>query len=148
MMQAGKYYIGDLCYVMSDAEWEEFCELTIVSNDCVDGEFAFKDGRRFATYGTRWGDGEYCDQYGNRYSVDAGLIGCIRVEDIRANKYEDLSELGAIVEFETDFVTGGGRGFSDWGGMIQFGRIMIETDPDWEDDWEEDEEDYIERGYN
>lgn len=141
MMPAGKYYVGDLCYVMTDDEWDEFCYLTIVSNECVDGEFQFKDGRRFATYGTMYGDGEYLDQYGNRYSVDAGLIGCIRVEDIRANKYADISELGAIVEFETDFVTGGGRGFDDWGGTIQFGKIAIETNPEWEDDYSyEDEE--------
>lgn len=148
MMPAGKYYIGDLCYVMTDEEWDEFCSLTTNGNECIDGEFTFKDGRRFATYGTKWGDGEYSDQYGNRYSVDAGLIGCIQVKDIRAEKYENISELGAIVEFEIDFVTGG-RGDRNWEGTIQFGRIAIETDPEWEDDsYYEDEEDSIERGYN
>ena len=34
-MPAGKYYIGDLCYVMSDKEWEEFCSLTIKDNKCL-----------------------------------------------------------------------------------------------------------------
>lgn len=127
MMPSGKYYVGDLCYVMSDEEWTEFCDLTIKGRDCIDGEFTFKDGRRFATYGTKWGDGEYGDQYGNRYCVDAGLIGCIRVEDIRAKKYSDISDLGAIIEFETDFVTGGGRVSKAWEGTIQFGRVIIET---------------------
>lgn len=144
MMPAGKYYIGDLCYVMTDDEWDEFCSLTIKGNQCFDGEFQFADGRKFATYGTKWGDGEYSDQYGNRYSVDAGLIGCIRIEDIRANKYEDISELGAIVEFETDFVTDGGRDDPNWEGTIQFGRIAIETGDDpnsyEEEDYEYDEE--------
>lgn len=141
MMQAGKYYVGDLCYVMTNDEWDEFCSITIKDNDCLDGEFEFADGRKFATYGTKWGDGEYSDQYGNRYSVDAGLIGCIRVEDIRANKYENIAELGAIMEFETDFVTGGGREDRNWEGTIQFGRVAIETNPEWEDEYSyEDEE--------
>lgn len=127
-MPAGRYYIGDLCYVMSDDEWDEFCSITIKRDECLDGEFSLRDGRRFATYGTKWGDGEYQDNYGNSYSVDAGLIGCIRVEDIRAEKYANIERLGAIHEFATDFVTGGGRGSRNWSGTIQFGRILIETD--------------------
>ena len=127
-MPAGRYYIGDLCYVMSDDEWDEFCSITIKRDECLDGEFSLRDGRRFATYGTRWGDGEYQDNYGNSYGVDAGLIGCIRVEDIRAEKYGNIERLGAIHEFATDFVTSGGRGSRNWSGTIQFGRILIETD--------------------
>ncbi len=127
-MPAGRYYIGDLCYVMTDDEWDEFCSITIKGNECLDGEFEMRDGRRFATYGTKWGDGEYQDQHGNRYGVDAGLIGCILVEDIRAEKYPNIENLGAIHEFGTDFVTGGGRGSHNWGGAIQFGRILIQTD--------------------
>ena len=135
MMPAGRYYVGDLCYVMDDEEWEQFCSLTIQGNRCVDGEFNLPDGRRFATYGTAWGDGLYRDQHKNEYSVDAGLIGCIRVEDIRAEKYEDIERLGAIHEFATDFITSGGRGTPNWKGVIQFGRVLIETDSDgWEDE--------------
>lgn len=138
MMQAGKYYVGDLCYVMTDAEWEQFCDITIAGHNCLDGEFELPDGRKFATYGTYWGDGCYHDQYGNEYSVDAGLIGCIRVEDIRAEKYENIESLGAIHEFKTDFVTGGGRADcgrgGKWNGTIQFGRVAIETNPVDEDD--------------
>jgi hypothetical protein len=127
-MPAGRYYIGDLCYVMTDDEWDEFCKLTIKGHECLDGEFEMADGRRFATYGTKWGDGSYTDNHGNSYSVDAGLIGCIRVEDIRAEKYSDIDRLGAFHEFTTDFVTDGGRGSRNWSGTIQFGRILIETD--------------------
>ena len=131
-MPAGRYYVGDLCYVMTDDEWDEFCSLTIKGDRCLDGEFVMRDGRRFATYGTRWGDGEYQDQHGNCYGVDAGLIGCIRVEDIRADKYANIERLGTIHEFGTDFVTGGGRGEKDWSGTIQFGRILIETGEEFE----------------
>ena len=136
MMPAGVYYVGDLCYVMDDEEWDEFCSLTIQGNDCVDGEFTMKDGRRFATYGTKFGDGEYRDQFGNSYSVDAGLIGCIRFEDIKTVKYNGYNQLGAIVEFKSDFVTAGGRRNGNWNGVIQIGNLEIETDPVFEDEYD------------
>lgn len=129
-MPAGRYYIGDLCYVMTDTEWEEFCSLTIKENMCLDGEFTFKDGRRFATYGTAWGDGVYYDQYGREYSVDAGLIGCIKVDDIVAEKYDNIEELGNITDCGVDFSTAGGRGVHGWDGVIRFGSLQIKTDGD------------------
>jgi hypothetical protein len=136
MMQAGKYYVGDLCYVMTNDEWDQVCSIIIQGNKVIDGEFKLKDGRKFAIYSTSYGDGLYNDYYGNEYSVDSGSIGCIKVEDIKAEKYDDIERLGAIVEFETDFVTGGGRGTKGWNGIIQFGRIAIETDPVYDEDEE------------
>jgi len=134
-MPAGKYYIGDLCYVMTDDEWLEFCDITIRGTQVIDGEFQLKDGRRFATYGTAYGDGVYHDQYGHSYSVDAGLIGCIKVEDIRANNYDNLLDLGSIMEFDNSFATSGGRGETDWEGTIQFGHVMVETNPHYEEEY-------------
>ena len=136
MMQAGKYYVGDLCYVMDNDEWDQVCSIIIQGNKVFDGEFELNDGRKFAIYGTSWGDGVYHDYYGHSYSVDSGSIGCIKVEDIKAEKYDNLLDFGAIVEFETDFVTGGGRGTKGWNGIIQFGRIAIETDPVYDEDEE------------
>lgn len=135
MMPAGKYYVGDLCYVMTNEEWNEFCKLTTSGNQCIDGEFNFADGRRFATYGTKWGDGEYRSNVGTSHSVDAGLIGCFRVEDIKANKYDDIESLGAIVDFEKDFKT------YENDGLIVLGHVIINTDPD-EYYEEEDEHEY------
>jgi hypothetical protein len=120
---------------MDDAEWEEFCSITIDGMKVKDGEFQLKDGRRFATYGTAYGDGVYHDQYGYSYSVDAGLIGCIRVEDIRAEKYENLLDLGSIINFDSPFGTSGGRGDQFWQGRIQIGHVLIETNPVEEEDY-------------
>ena len=122
MMQPGKYYIGDLCYVMH-GEWDEFCALTIVGDKVLDGEFNLKDGRRFATFTTRWGDGNYFDQNGKSYDVDAGLIGCIRLEDIDLTNPENSLIGGNIVEFVQPFST-----FSA-GGEIRIGNVLINTDP-------------------
>jgi hypothetical protein len=64
--------------------------------------------------------------------VDAGLIGCILVSDIRDPEATEaaMKSLGTIVEFGTDFVTDGSRKT----GTIQFGRVVVETG-----DLEEDE---------
>ena len=130
MMPAGTYYVGDLCYVMDDDEWDEFCTLTIKDNECLEGEFEL-DGRKFATYGTKWGDGEYRDQNGHSYGVDAGLIGCIRLSDIKDPDYDEIGRLGNIVVFEKDFTTSGGRnGVREWNGKIHIGHIVIDTDAD------------------
>ena len=133
MMPAGRYYIGDLCYVMSDV-WEEFCNITIKGNSVIDGEFTLPDGRRFATYSTMYGDGVYPANIGANLSVDAGLIGCILVSDITDPEATEarMKALGAIVEFGTDFVTESDTYNT---GIIQFGRVVIETG-----DLEEDDE--------
>lgn len=119
MMPAGTYYIGDLCYVMHD-EWDEFCALTIDGNAVLDGEFTLKDGRRFATYGTAFGDGCYPASNGANLGVDAGLIGCIRVEDIAPSDKNNI-KLGTIVTFDAPFNTG------EKEGSICFGHIIVLT---------------------
>ena len=122
-MPAGQYYIGDLCYVMHP-EWDECCELFFppgAPGRGVEGEFALKDGRRFASFSTAYGDGTYRSNIGTSHSVDAGLIGCIRVEDIRDSQYNNIEELGAIVEFDQPFEV------SEDQGLIVFGHVQIET---------------------
>ena len=131
MMKSGTYYIGDLCYVMHD-RWDEFCNLTIVGNKVLDGEFNLSDGTRFATFTTQWGDGTYKDELGNEYPVDAGLIGCIRVEDIAPEELANL-ESGRVVEFV--------QAFSTWsaGGEIRIGNVLIDTDYTEVEELEEEE---------
>jgi hypothetical protein len=121
MMKAGTYYIGDLCYVMHD-RWDEFCALTCSGHNVLDGEFNLKDGTRFATFTTRWGDGTYFDEQGNEYPVDAGLIGCINVKDIVASEFGNIVN-GRVIEFVNDFST------FKAGSVIRFGSVVIETDP-------------------
>ncbi len=120
-MPAGEYYVGDLCYVLHD-RWDEFCSLTITGSRVLDGEFNLKDGTRFATYTTRWGDGTYSDEQGNNYDVDAGLIGCVALAAINFADKSNFVTGGRIVEFAQDFTT-----FSA-GGVISFGTVSIDTD--------------------
>ena len=134
-MPAGKYYIGDLCYVMHD-EWDEACAMffpTYQSGRGIEGEFTLKDGRRFASFGTAWGDGTYNSNIGTEHMVDSGSIGCICVEDIRDNTYDDIEALGAIVEFKEPFeIQKVGRG------LLKFGHVAIDTDELFEEFQEEE----------
>lgn len=134
-MPAGDYYIGDLCYVMHE-EWDEVCELFFAGrNDhgCNQGKFKLKDGREFVAFNTRYGDGTYNDQYGNYYFVDAGLIGAIKVADIREPTDAWFPSNGTnILTFGSDFTC-----HSD-GSKLTFGLTTIDTDPD--DEVEEEDE--------
>ena len=116
-MKAGKYYIGDLCYVM-ESDWAEFCKLTIKGDEVLDGMFKLKDGTEFATYHTYYGDGVYTTNYNDELGIDAGLIGCIRVSDV---KDKTLLHLGTVVDFNSSFDT------ASQDGVIMFGDITIDT---------------------
>lgn len=137
-MPAGKYWIGDLCYVMRD-RWDEFCDLTIGADQMLEGEFTLKDGTKVAAFCTKWGDGCYQDQHGNSYGVDAGLIGCIRLEDINAEEHTDHDiRLGHVFDFTSPFEVSGIDHRSRYDGVISFGRkVVIDTDP--EPEYEDEE---------
>ena len=139
-MPAGEYYVGDLCYVMSD-RWDEFCNITISGNECMNGEFTLSDGVRFASYGTAHGDGLYEDNFGNEYPVDAGLIGCILVSDIAESELKGL-KYGHIKIFTEPFMTGYLDPQEGRPGKIFFGsNLVIDTDPEYvEDDFYDEEE--------
>ena len=138
-MPAGRYYVGDLCYVMHP-EWKECCDLFFPyvpgqpEGRGRDGEFTLADGRRFANFGTAYGDGTYRSSIGTDHSVDSGSIGCIRVEDIRDMEYtpEVQAELGAFIDFPEPFEVSSDQG------LLIFGHVQIETAGD---DWDEDEPD-------
>lgn len=128
MMPSGKYYVGDLCYVMHD-EWDECCNLFFQGrkdHGCNEGEFNLKDGRRFANFNTAYGDGCYQSNVGTEHFVDSGSIGCIRIEDIREDISEErIKELGALITFDMPFNVGREEG------EIQFGRMRIDTAAEW-----------------
>lgn len=134
ILPAGKYFVGDLCYVLNQpGEWDAFCALTISGTACLDGVFALPGDhpafRWFASIQTEFGDGTYRDQHGNEYPVDAGLIGCILMSDIPHITKEYADEHGAVVEMKTSFVPA-----RDREGTITFGHITIPTGSDWQED--------------
>ena len=138
-MPAGKYWVGDLCYVMHP-QWQEACDLFFPPGQDnwrgAQGVFKLANGIRFASFGTKHGDGNYEDQQGRNYPVDSGSIGCIRVEDIADDTDSFWFEGGNVIDFDSDFTVG-----SD-GSELNFGVTWIDTDPPYvEDEYEEEEED-------
>jgi hypothetical protein len=132
-MEPGTYYIGDLCYVLNDS-WDEFCAITIDGEQCLNGGFRFADGREFVSFMTIYGDGTYRDKEGFKYPVDAGLIGCIRVEDMDCT-IDDVGTGGNIRVFTKPFVC------ERVDGMLYFGKVAIDLDPSYYDDDEEEYDD-------
>lgn len=123
-MPAGNYWIGDLCYILEN-EWSEVCDIMDAAEqedpeNYGSGEFVLSDGRRFAVYKTRWGDGTYEDAQGRKYSVDSGTLGCIQFNDDKSS--EDHSH---VINFRKEFDTG----YSDKDqSVIRFGHIHIDTE--------------------
>src|SRR5579859_1834385 len=73
-IRAGNYYIGDPCYCFSHEKWDAILNAT----NCLDEPY--KEGRKvLVAFGTAFGDGEYTDQDGNKYSVDSGMLAAIPV---------------------------------------------------------------------
>lgn len=132
--EPGKYYVGDLCYVLDD-RWDEFCSLTIKDNDCLDGTFKLEDGTIFWTHGTAYGDGTYRDREGRKYAVDAGLIGVVPLKEI--DDEPSYLEGGQVIEFK--------RKFEPYyqNGVFYIGDVIIDTsgnEPMYDEDEEYDDE--------
>lgn len=131
--KAGKYYVGDPCYVISDENWMPLLE----STKYFENENQEYKGQQIFTEGTAHGDGCFTDNFGREYGVDAGLIGIIPFEVIDDNRTGDG---GQIIEFEKDFEV-----YTSELGIFHFGDIVIDTaEEDYEEDNEEWEEDEIE----
>ena len=138
-MPAGRYYVGDLCYVM-EPEWKEVCRLFFPADappKGIEGEFTLADGRRFASFAA-YGDGSYLSNINTDHCVDSGSIGCILVSDVRdpEGTEEEMTRLGAIVEFTEPFEVSNDQG------MLTFGHVQIETAGGY--DWDEDENEELE----
>ena len=140
------YYVGDLCYVMTN-EWDEICELAVFDN--FQSVFTLEDGRKYIQLSTAFGDGTYNDLDGNPYSVDSGTIGAVHVNNITDT--EALNEalgngLGHLHTFDTELTEDN----CEYDNMVLYiGGVTIDTDYGPESDNEEfdvmDEDEILER---
>ena len=141
-LPAGTYYVGDLCYVVNDDDWSDFCERSFPDSYTeVVGIFETFEGINYANFGTKYGDGGYADYEGRLYLVDSGSIGCIPISAI-SDKYdeENIKRLGNFVSFDEPFDCE----YDDETGTIRIGHIEIITGDypeDEEDDYDHDSED-------
>lgn len=121
-LPAGKYYIGDPCYVIDDEVWGEFLDPFWSSRPA--GVFDF-DGHTCACFNTAWGDGQYkLEPIGDWLPVDAGIIGAIPAVLCTRGGAHD----GAMVEFDEPFTC------QAVNGKLYFGEYSVETNEDYDDD--------------
>jgi hypothetical protein len=137
----GRYYIGDLCYVMRP-EWPEVVTCLYpdhLTEEMKEGVHTLMDGRKFAIYSTAYGDGTYNSSVATTFDVDSGTIGAILVQDITDEEVtpEWMAKVGGIFDFRHRLET------SSNNGTLEFGRVVIFTS----DDIEYQESDQFWSGY-
>ena len=151
-----RFYVGDLCYVLTRDEWNTVCNTMDYGTDqntyneddgydcegCLDPELFDWDNlgaeRPFYIFSTAFGDGRYNDRDGNPYSVDSGTIGAIRVDYISDKELLERAVsngLGHIHEFDEEFCSGS-CGYDN--GAIWFRDVEIDTAGDYALDEEEE----------
>ena len=128
ILPAGNYVIGDLCY---QDDWDDIIS-SVKSFNEASGKT--EDGRDFWFASTKWGDGVYRDQYNQEYFVDAGIIGCIRVDD----NYRARGNMGRNFVMEQRFEC-----YSE-NGKIFINGVVIDTDPSYNNE-DDDMNDYESR---
>jgi len=168
-LPAGRYYIGDLCYVLSDEDWNTYCAAfdwgkscdthneedgydceIWLAPDAVDTEGWLNDTgaqpwRPCYTFNTAYGDGCYLDQEGRQYCVDSGGIGAIRTDHANPEKLAEAVSrgLGHLHEMKVDEdgLTSGMCGYDK--GVLYFDHVEIDTaGSPYEDEEEEETEEY------
>lgn len=123
-LAAGRYFIGDPCYVIRDKNWDEVCKFD------EDGGIYRCLRLPFFMASTAFGDGTYYDQSGHEYGVDSGCLGAVPMEMV--DEEGDLC-LGRVVDFPAGlYIEYDGRSF-DFGSLV-----VIDTNPEEDEDDEDD----------
>jgi hypothetical protein len=93
---AGKYYIGDLCYVLGDTTYDSVV--------CDGGEGFFTNGTHtIGFFSTAHGDGFYRGTNDKSYGVDAGIIGIVPAELMKPDM---ATKEWGVITFENEFKFG------------------------------------------
>jgi len=130
---AGKYYIGDPCYVVPEDKWMSLLDETgffglpklVPTGFFDDGVFLYNGKKCFAT-STKYGDGSYeirndYDEYIDSVMVDSGSIAIMPIDALE-------NPAVAWIDIKQSFIV-----YED-NGIFYFGEFIIDTANDEEDD--------------
>lgn len=116
-LPAGEYYVGDPCYVFKESErWMKLLDEAGFFQKKAFVEF---EGGVVFSSNTAYGDGHYRASDGQRYPVDAGLLGLVSKSLVDDLEYAE--GCGNIIKFERPTKV------SAEGGYFDFGKFTIET---------------------
>lgn len=117
---AGKYWLGDPCYVISSEDWSKVCEA--FSSEENEGKSVVQvdlgNGNLVVLCQTAWGDGEYRSSKGHSIPVDSGTIGL--VSHAYDPEFKSNFDLMSLVEFPD-------RAFPDITVENNEGRMWFDT---------------------
>lgn len=119
----GKYVLGDPCYCFPNHDdWIALGDSCGWFEDSPVGIITF-NGTTYNVLGfhTKYGDGTYNDNQGNRYPVDAGMIGLVPYELASSNGTEFDPDLHQLVEFKHGVIC------TSNDGDLWFGKYHIDT---------------------
>lgn len=138
-LPAGDYIIGDLCYFLQDAVYQQ---LVVRGNEGSRVVTCTIDGQPIemyaSFYSTMYGDGTYHDHMHKEYPVDAGILGCVRIDNlppiVAKKMLADATDSAHVCHFDIDFTVD----YHD--GVINFGeRVVIDTDLMDQEDQDDDD---------
>ncbi len=119
ILPAGKYYIGDPCYVLDAAA------MNAVTDKMTSGEAASSvfevNGHMMWAHFTQYGDGAFADQNGAEYPVDSAALSAVPIDLVKNPEGE---EHGTVIEFDMSFTV------NYKNGVFWFGDICIDTNSD------------------
>lgn len=125
VLPAGKYYVGDLCYLLPERIYEQY----VCDSGKEEAVVEITAPRRLpflAFYNhTAYGDGIYRDNFKNQYGVDAGLIGVVQLTSeslLKKAQTLDKRKNGKVIDFPQPFEVDASNG------VFEFGHIRINTD--------------------
>jgi len=136
VLAAGKYWVGDPCYVFPNDNWSDFCNVMMGGH----GNVYVENGIKFFVAGTAHGDGEYelrlnGDTIG-QCPVDAGMLSVVPAALLKRWKSEKnrtvLKDFGGVWIELTALA-----GISQSGGDISFGNYTLNTSGNDEEDEDE-----------
>lgn len=119
IVPAGTYWLGDPCYACPKALWSDLLD----RSNCFAEPMGTVAGHNVYAFGTAHGDGTYLDREGNEYPVDAGLIGLTPVS-LSIPEPSGCHKITFNKDVECYSLDG----------VLYFGHVQIDTDPDDEED--------------
>jgi hypothetical protein len=138
ILPAGRYYVGDLYYVIRDEKWKNVSKWLFESKgkynltkNCIKSP----EGMVFYILNTG-ADGEYKDSNGRVYPVDSASIGCVHEKWVDKNEMELYDEpCGHLIDFPKPFTC-----WVDGQGSFHFGnQVFIDMAEEEENEEEESE---------
>ncbi len=125
-MEAGKYWIGDPCYVLSDDRYDKLIEAYVEGED---GYQTTVDGQTVTVLHTQFGDGTYYSNLGD-VDVDSGQVAAVPMALVDTSKY------GFTSGHVADLPAGKALNFAE--GTLCFSEAYVDTQADIDDENEDE----------